>query len=170
MRHVIHTNQSCHTHISCHMCGMTYVWHDSSICVAWLIHMCGMTHPYVWHDSSICVAWLIHMCGITHPYVWHDSSICVAWLIHMCGMTHPYVWHDSSICVPWLIDIESIQSTHGGDHIENISISRLDSFPVHSFEWRGLPFTPVKTCLKIWGLPSNLVWKLRGLPWKPVEI
>jgi len=105
-----------------------YVWHDSSICVTWLIH--------VWHDSSICVAWL------THEYAWHDTiirdmtprvkrltnphvdsfSICVTWLIHMCDMTHssmtwlpvwndslihmwipsPYVWHDSSICVTWL--------------------------------------------------------------------
>jgi len=87
------------------MCGMThsYVWHDSFICVTWLIYTCGMTHSYVWHDSFICVAWLIHMCGMTHLYVCHDSSICVPWLIHMCGMTHSYVWHDSFIHVTWLL-------------------------------------------------------------------
>ena len=75
----------------------SYVWHDSFICVTWLIHMCDMTHSYVWHDSFM-----------THSYVWHDSFICVTWLIHMCDMTHSwlirmcdikmtysYVWHDS---------------------------------------------------------------------------
>jgi len=83
------------------MCDMThsYVWHDSFICLTWLIHVCDMTHSYVWHDSFICVIWLIHICDATHPYVWHDSSICVTWLIHMCDMTHSYVWYDSSIYV-----------------------------------------------------------------------
>ena len=75
------------------------MWHDSFICVTWLIHMCDITHSYVWHDSFICVTWLIHMCDITHAYVWHDSFICVTWLIHMCDMTHSYVWHDSFLCV-----------------------------------------------------------------------
>jgi len=104
------------------MCHMTHspVWHDSFICVTWLIHMCDMTHSYVWHDSSyvwhdsfICVTWLIHMCDMTHSYMWHDSSYvwhdsftCVpglmqfaTWLIHICDMTHLYVWHGSFICV-----------------------------------------------------------------------
>ena len=38
--------------------------------------MCDMTHSYVWHDSFICVTWLIHMCDMTHSYVWHNSFIC----------------------------------------------------------------------------------------------
>jgi len=77
----------------------SYVWHDSFICVTWLIHMCDMTHSYVWHDSFICVTWSIHMCDMTHSYVWHDPFICVTWSIHMCDMTHSYVWHGSFICV-----------------------------------------------------------------------
>jgi len=44
------------------------------------------THSYVWHDSCICVTWLIHMCDMTHSYVWHDSFICVTWLIRMCDI------------------------------------------------------------------------------------
>jgi len=31
-----------------------------------IIHMCDMTHSYVWHDSLICVTWLIDTCAMTH--------------------------------------------------------------------------------------------------------
>jgi len=121
-----------------------------SLNVTWLIHMCDMTHLYAcntsWHDSFICLAWLIYMHVIhrdmTHSYVWHDSSICtytswhdplicvtwlmymhdsmtwltdarsgsslsmywlnVTWLIHMFDMTHPYMWLDSQIRIQGL--------------------------------------------------------------------
>jgi len=49
---------SCHRYECCDLIWMmwskndSYVWHDSFICVTWLIHMCDMTHSYVWHDSS----------------------------------------------------------------------------------------------------------------------
>jgi hypothetical protein len=59
----------------------------------------------------------------------------VIWLMHMCDMPHSYV------------------SAHGGDQTWKIWISRMESFPVYSFEWRGLPFTPVKTFLKSLGFP-----------------
>jgi len=32
----------------------------------------------------------------------------------------------------------------------------------------GTPFTHVKICLKIWGLPWKRVWSVRGFPWKHV--
>ena len=61
---------------------------------AWqMTHLCDMTHWYVWHDSFICVTWLIHICDMTHWYVWCHMFIdmcdvtCVMWLIRMCGMT-----------------------------------------------------------------------------------
>ena len=99
------------------------MWHDSFICVTWLIHVCDMTHSYVWHDSSMTTFSKISL-DMTHSRVWHDSFICVTWLIHddlfadllrhdsfmcvtqfvhMCNMTHLYVWHDSSKRVTWLI-------------------------------------------------------------------
>ena len=36
----------------------------------WLIHMCGMTHSYVWLDSFVGEAWLIHMRDVTWV-LWH---------------------------------------------------------------------------------------------------
>jgi len=92
------------------VCDMThsYVWHDSFRCVTWLIHMCDITHSYVWHDSFICVATLMHTCDITHAYVWHDSCIHVTWLIHTCDMTDSYAWHDAFLCVTWLRHVHAI--------------------------------------------------------------
>jgi len=49
------------------------------------------SRQYGWDSYSfMCVAWLIHMCGMTHSYAWHDSFICVAWLNHVCDMTHSF--------------------------------------------------------------------------------
>ena len=79
------------------MCDMhLYVWHDSFICVTWLIRMCDMTHSYVGHDSFICVTWLMLTRDTTPSNVWYDSFVCVTWpthmcvtwLTHMCDMTH----------------------------------------------------------------------------------
>ena len=93
------------------MCDLndSYVWHDSFICVTWLLHACDTTHSYVWHGSficvtwriDICVTWLIHLCDMTHSYVWHDSFICVTWLRHACDMTHLYVYHYSFMYAAW---------------------------------------------------------------------
>ena len=75
---------------TCHDMTHSYVWHDSFICVTWLIYMCDMPHWNVWHDSFVCVTWLICMCDMTHLYVLHDSFVCVTWLICICDMTQPY--------------------------------------------------------------------------------
>ena len=41
-----------------------------------------MAFSYVWHDSFICVTWLVHMCDMTHSYVtWRIQH--VTWRIHM---------------------------------------------------------------------------------------
>jgi len=109
----------------------SYVWHDSVICMTWLIHVCDMTHTYVWHDSFICVTWNIHMCDMTHSSVWHDSFVQVTqvtWLICMCDMTHSYVWHDSFIYVTWLISwlipcrIERVTLEHHVQHLHTCTI------------------------------------------------
>jgi len=86
------------------MCDMTHscVWHDSFICVTWLIHMCDVTHSYVryvpyhscvWCDL-FCVTFNIHMENVKrinesrHTYKWVMSHI---WMWHaLCHIQHPY--------------------------------------------------------------------------------
>ena len=101
----------------------SYAWHDSCICVTWLIHMCDMTHSirvwhnsciFVWYDSFVRVTWLVIMCDMTHTYVWEVWFIRVTndkTHAYACDMTYSYawhdslisVWHDSFICVTWLM-------------------------------------------------------------------
>jgi len=94
--HLLHLAHSVSCDVSCH--GFVHV--------TWLTHirvMCDMTHSYTWHDSLICVTWLIHTCDMNISYVcmthlkfiWHASSIGATWLIHLFGTTHSYKWHDS---------------------------------------------------------------------------
>jgi len=82
----------------------SYVCHDSSMWVPWLIHVSAMTHPCECHDS-----WVVQ----------YNSFICVPWLFHMCAMTLSYLCHDSFICVPmqirvcaehyWLCNLPALQ-------------------------------------------------------------
>jgi len=51
------------------MCGMTFffeqVKRDAFRCVTKWVFACDMMHSYVWHDSVICVTWLVHT-GVQH--------------------------------------------------------------------------------------------------------
>jgi len=99
------------------MCGITRgdVWHDSLICVTWLIDVCEVTHWYVkwlidmWSDSLICVTWLIEMCDMTHWYVRRDSLMCD--VTHWYMWLDSYVWHDSSLS--WQQILRLRLSNHG---------------------------------------------------------
>jgi len=135
------------------------MWQDCMF--SWLIHVCDMTHSYEWHDSFICVTWLIpmwhdgmcaqhrHSCmrDMTHSYAWHDSFtqylrspkalLKISYMWHdsfMCVMTHSYVWHDSLVCVVWFVHpvhtaFSLAKSTH--DSIDSMSLD--DSRYVASF-------------------------------------
>jgi len=96
-----HTHAHTHTHTQGHdracnavqvnfrsavfLVGLSvYEWHDSFICVTWLIltwllrmcfHIGGMTHSWVRYDSFVCLP-----CRCTF--------ICVTWLIHSSDMTY----------------------------------------------------------------------------------
>ena len=89
------------------------VWHDSCMCVTWLVYVRDMTHACVWdftyarvrHDSCMCVPWFNHLYDMPRSSTWQDSFMCVAWLIHVCAMTHWSMWHVLFMCVPWLIHV-----------------------------------------------------------------
>ena len=82
-----------------YMCDTTR--HDSFMYVT-LFDTCDKTHAYIWHDSSVYVTWLSHICGTTHPYMcgwlmaqpWVSqiSSIYV-WLSHGWAMSQPDLIH-----------------------------------------------------------------------------
>ena len=90
---------SCKCRIHKCVCGNTgsYMY-----CVITLIHMTHsyVTHLYMWHDSFICVTWLIHMCDMwriptcdmTHSYAGHDSFIHMSLMTCVsCDKTHSYM-------------------------------------------------------------------------------
>ena len=87
----------------------SYVWHDSFMCVTWLINLCDMTHSCVWHDS-FTHAWKSHKSNnasvqccfasrdwvMSHKCMSHVTHMHETWMSHrdLCDMTqcHAYVW------------------------------------------------------------------------------
>jgi len=116
------------------------VWHDSFLCVTWLIHMCDVTHSHVRQETFIIETWHIShtsarpcsvaaLCDMTQSYVRHDLFLCVTWLNPMCDMTHSYVWHDPFICVTWLIcETRNLEEDTGGCPCRGSSKERWDSW------------------------------------------
>jgi len=123
-----------------HKCVTCFI----QIHILWLIHMCDMTRSYVWHDSFICVTWLIcvmnvwrvsfkciyvrtsQMCGVIHSnmYTWahHKCGVLsyiyeltlrgtwtrpkyVTWFIQMCDVIYSNVWRNLFKCVTWYIQM-----------------------------------------------------------------
>jgi len=92
--------------------------------------LCYMTHPYLWHDTFLCVTWLMQgwvmsCLGITHGpkangiIVWHVASLRVTWLMPGWVMS----WHTHNTraqgkwgnFVTWLIpvcDVTHVRMSH----------------------------------------------------------
>ena len=164
-----------HTHTHTHSC----VWHDSFICVTWLIRMCDMTH--VWHDSFISVTWLIHMCDMTHlydltqiirvneschTYKWvmslewggshAESCICLYLIIHMCTQ--------SFICVTWRIHKCDMMHSHVWHDLctcVTCLIHMCDMTDPHV--WHDL-FICVTWLKDMWEMTHHLWFKRRWFP------
>jgi len=59
------------------------------VCVTLLICVYDITYSYVWHDSSICMPWLVDKCDVTCSYLFAGLQyLCVPWLIYTCDVTH----------------------------------------------------------------------------------
>ena len=143
MRCVTHMNKSCHSYeygvshmnIKCHIYKVCiHVWHDSFICVAWLIPMCDMTYSYVWHGFNICVTCLVHVLlqatgTRIHMYnVWSVTHMSRIWYVthvsHIWSVTqiHTYVTHMSHM---WYVT----HMSHKFTHMRDMS---------HLYVWRNL--------------------------------
>ena len=94
-----------------YMTCLSHMWLHLFICDVTQSYMTRLTQPkfvspYVWHDSSVCVTWLIRLShqllshDVTHSYMWRDAFIC--------NMTHSHVtwlnptWQDSSSQSSWV--------------------------------------------------------------------
>jgi len=83
------------------------MWHKVLFCLLRLQRHCDTTCASVWHDSPICLTWLIHICDIPHPRVtrlklrfiriWHDSNFIHIWL----DSSFIHTWQDSSFIYTW---------------------------------------------------------------------
>jgi len=114
----------------------SYVWHDLSTHVTWLIRrelrkILGFLKVY----QSVCAMCLIQTFDRIFSYVWLNACTCVTWLVHTCDMTHsqgiaqmsgssrsvsqsvcgvpyPYVWHVSFVCVTRLMHMYDMTHSH----------------------------------------------------------
>jgi len=129
---------------------MWYVYKCYSIYVT---HICMCMHIHIYLYNSMCMYTYIYTtkCVNATPYTWP---------IYVCTCIYIYIFTTQYVC---------IRRAHGGDQTENSWISRSNSLNFFSIEWRGLLFTPAKTCMKSWGLSWRLVWNLGGIPWKLVR-
>ena len=66
---------------------VTHAWHVTSHSFTCVMGCTHMLLSYGWHASFVCVAWLMHMCDLTLSY---DSFMRVTWHV-----IDSYVWHDS---------------------------------------------------------------------------
>jgi len=77
------------------------VRHGSRIC-ARPIHVCDTTRSYVWHDSFICVTWLVHVSDMTNVRLECVATRhCISlkskrWCEFACAVSHSCVCHDSA--------------------------------------------------------------------------
>ena len=106
---------------------MEHLWHESFLCVTWLIHLYDMAHCWVWQNWHV---WL----NMTLRDVWDDffinmaelvenSSIFGAWRIYLCDMTHSredlvhVTWR--ILGTTWLIHVSDM--THTCEHLGNVT-------------------------------------------------
>jgi len=89
-------------------------------------YICIYIYIYVYIYKYVCKCEMEN----TDSYIFSHAHIHIHTYIHIhiyiCVYTHTYMY------------VYKYVSAHGGDHTKNIWISRSNSFPVRSFECRGL--------------------------------
>ena len=136
----------------------SYVWHDSCICLTWLIYIWRVPIHMICDSNQL--DWHIHTCCMTQFYAWHDDFICGTCRIHMCDMMTSYVWHASfmyqghpftwfGIVISWI----------------DIFICGTDSFLCvtwYSYVWH-VAFIRVTCLIHMCGMTHSYVWPVTWL-------
>jgi len=128
-----------------------YVWHDSFICVTWLICMCDMAHSHVWHDSFIRGMSNIYMSHVTqvnesrHMYGWVMSHIWICHVTYVIELCHIYewvVWHiwitygDTELACDWGVMSNVDGSCHAHKWVmSHVETSHFSNGCVMSHMW-----------------------------------
>ena len=141
--HVIHMNESCHTHEwftayigDCARKACTcarrkfYEWVMSHIWVSEVTHMSESGHTYEWVMSHIWLSHVTHMRESCHTYEWVVSHIWVSHVTHMSESCHTYEWVMSHIWVSrGLLVRERLLRVLEGSHAIHMNES------CHKYEW-----------------------------------
>jgi len=109
----------------CDYVWLWYVWHDTFICVTWLVHMCDMTHSFVWRDVFIRVLYLIHMRDVAHSEVWYDAFICVIWCVVDSWMSHDTYKCVMSHLLSWMSQPHTISHINASYDITRVICARI---------------------------------------------
>jgi len=112
LTHTWHTS----VHTSVRTANCTAGWVMSHIWMSHVTHMDESCHTYVWHDSSICVTWLIHMCDMTHPAV--QLAVRTEVCTEVC-----HVWVKSCMdeaCEEWMWGLRHVRFGQGMSNIDEM--------------------------------------------------
>ena len=169
MNMCIYTNISCdtftHIHIYTHVHVCINMWIYTNIHVYMKIYICKniLICMHIYIHLYVCT-W-IYPCLPTYCIIWIRIYICMLYTsTYMYIYVHTYMsiyiyppppLADSSPLLPLCTTTKEIR-------LKTFGSPDWTVFLFHSFEWRGLPCTSVKTCFKYWGVPWKLVWVLQG--------
>ena len=96
-----------HTYIPYRICEQV-TWRSSQklrVAIHEQVRMRGTMHAYVWHDTYICVTWLIHLYAnkshirMGHATYIHESCHTYEWVMSRIGKSHVpnvWAWHDTA--------------------------------------------------------------------------
>jgi len=122
-------------------CPYIIMWHDSFICVTWLIHMCDMTHSYVW-----CCVWLMVS---LHYQWWSFESLNRLWLVFLISGVL-YEW-----CFLWMVFRES---TVNGRPYEWCSVWMVVSLHYEWWSFKSLNVRWMVLCVCVCVCVCSLDW------------
>jgi len=97
---------------------------------------------YVWHDSFICVTWLMHMCDMSHLFVLHTH-------MHACTLAHTYT-HTNSLSHTHIHRTPSTSHEAEKSSFRTQSRAQVSAMRMHSIlQYRSIMYilqTPLKLC------------------------